>query len=323
MEWMEQLEYDPIRCLISSGNKMIEYFAKRDLLDQKVEPIQTLWELAEVKRILDKQMNDGSWKYPSMGKEHLRSQEDYNQIETYRILGHLVEKYGFNRQHPVIRKAADYLFSCQTEEGDFRGIYGTQYSPNYSAAIMELLMKAGYEDEIHIKKGFDWLLSIRQNDGGWVIPLRTHNMKLQELMERPEPVQPNRSKPFSHLVTGIVLRAFAAHSKYRRSEEAKKAGELLASRFFKPDKYVDRGDVSYWERVSFPFWFTDIVSSLDSLSLIGFEKDNLHINEPLITLKNRQKGNGLFELKIVRGKDRFSIQWISLAICRLFRRFYE
>ena len=46
-----------------------------------------------------------------------------------------------------LEKAAEFLFQRQTTEGDFRGIYGTQYSPNYSAAIMELLIKSGYSDD--------------------------------------------------------------------------------------------------------------------------------------------------------------------------------
>lgn len=39
-------------------------------------------------------------------------------------LGELIEKYGFNRNHHQIQDAAEYFFSCQTSEGDFRGIYG-------------------------------------------------------------------------------------------------------------------------------------------------------------------------------------------------------
>jgi prenyltransferase beta subunit len=278
--------------------------------------------LSEVEKIINRQQEDGSWKYPGGGKQHLRSQEDYNQIETYRVLGELIEKYGLNNRHPEIRRAADYLFSCQTKEGDFRGIYGNQYSPNYSAAIMELLIKAGYDGDPRTEKGFDWLLSIRQNDGGWAIPLRTVNARFSHVMSV-NTIKPDVSKPFSHLVTGIVLRAFAASEKYSKSREATQAGNLLASRFFKKDVYPDRNTPEYWERVSFPFWFTDIVSALDSLSLMGFTRDNSHIDNALNWLKSRQKDNGLFELKIVRGKDKNSRFWICLAICRVFERFSE
>jgi hypothetical protein len=92
--WRKELRVDPIPSLISAKNKAIEYFTRRDILNEKVEPIETLWELPEVRRILHRQQEDGSWKYPGGGKEHLRSQGDYNQIETYRNLGILIEKYG-------------------------------------------------------------------------------------------------------------------------------------------------------------------------------------------------------------------------------------
>jgi hypothetical protein len=318
--WRKELRVDPIPCLISSKNKAIEYFTRRDLLDEKVEPIETLWELPEVKKILNKQQEDGSWKYPGGGKEHLRSHEDYNQLETYRILGELVEKYGFNNKHPKIRRAANYLFSRQTEEGDFRGIYSNQYSPNYSAAIMELLIKSGYQDDSRIDKGFNWLLSIRQIDGGWAIPLRTVSAKYANTLKA-ETIEPDPAKPFSYMVTGVVLRAFAAHRKYRNSKEAIKAGELLASRFFRRDTYPDRQIPDFWARVSYPFWFTDIVSALDSLSLMGLTKENPHIYDALNWLKSRQKDDGLFELKLLRDKDKDLKFWVCLAVCRLFKRF--
>jgi hypothetical protein len=318
--WRKELRVDPIPSLISAKNMAIEYFTRRDILDEKVEPIETLWELPEVKKILNKQQEDGSWKYPGGGKEHLRSHEDYNQLETFRILGELVEKYGFNNKHPKIRRAADYLFHHQTEEGDFRGIYGNQYSPNYSAAIMELLIKAGYDGDPRIEKGFQWLLSMRQNDGGWAIPFRTVGSKYTDALKA-ETMEPDLAKPFSHLATGVVLRAFAASTKYRKSPEAATAGKLLASRFFKKDVYPDRNTPQYWESVPFPFWFTDIVSALDSLSLMGFTKENPNIYGALNWLKSRQEDNGLFDLKLQKGKDEDLKFWVCLAICRLFKRF--
>ena len=318
--WRKELRVDPIPSLISAKNRAIEYFTRRDILDEKVEPIETLWELPEIKKIFSRQQEDGSWKYPGGGKEHLRSQEDYNQIETYRILGELVEKHGLNNRHPKIRRAADFLFSHQTDEGDFRGIYGNQYSPNYSAAIMELLIKAGYKDDSHIDKGFSWLLSIRQSDGGWAIPLRTVNAKYADALKA-EIIKPDSAKPFSHLITGVVLRAFAAHQKYRKSKEAIQAGELLASRFFRKDAYPDRQTPDFWARVRFPFWFTDIVSALDSLSLMGFTEENPSIYGALNWLKSRQEDDGLFDLKLQKGKDEDLKFWLCLAICRLFKRF--
>jgi Squalene-hopene cyclase C-terminal domain len=321
--WIKILDVNPINILLSPENPAIEYFTRRDLLEEDVSAVQVLWELPVVANILKKQQKNGSWKYPGKIRADIRSREDYNQIETFRMLGELVEKYGLNRTHQQIQNAAEFLFSCQTPKGDFKGIYGNHFATTYSPAIMELLIKAGYENDKRIKKGFQWLLSMRQEDGGWVIPLRTSGMDLKEAWKENKPALPDRSKPFSHLVTGMVLRAFAAHPKYRDSEEAKKAGELMASRFFQPDKYPDRKDKKFWEGVSYPFWFTDIISALDSLSILGFTKDDPNIRSGVNFLRSRQTDTGLFNLKLLRGKDKDLKYWICLAICRVFKRFYH
>jgi hypothetical protein len=248
---------------------------------------------------------------------------DYNQLETFRNLGVLVEKYSFNNQHGAIRTGAEYLFTSQREDGDFRGIYGSQYAPNYSAAIIEILIKAGYESDSRIEKGLQWLLSIRQADGGWAAPLRTLGISTSAAFENLEPLQPNRSKPFSHLITGMVLRAFAVHPGYRNHTDVEKAGKLLLSRFFKSDKYPDRRDASYWESVSFPFWFTDIISALDSLSRIGFSRVAPQILVAVDWLIGKQMENGLFNLKLLRTKDKDTIFWVCLTICRIFQRLHN
>jgi hypothetical protein len=320
-EWQSQLRYDSVHILLSSQNKAIDYFTKRDLLGEPVQRIESLWNLPEVEKIVKRQREDGSWEYHG-GNPHIRSHKNYNQLETYRMVGEVVEKYGLRRTHPSIKKAAEFLFGFQKDEGDFRGIYGNQYTPNYSAGIMELLIKAGYQNDVRIKKGFGWLLSARQNDGGWAIPARTHRMPLNFIMMHSKTIESDVSMPSSHLVTGIVLRAFAAHEKYRKRGEALEAGEFLADRIYSRDAYPDRGTVEYWERVSFPFWFTDIISSLDSLSHLGFSADDTRIANALRFLKGKQRRNGLFELKLVRGKDKDSPLWISLAIDRIFVRFY-
>jgi hypothetical protein len=307
---------------MSSKNQAIRYFTRRDLLEENMGSTESLWQLPQVTKLLRRQQPDGSWKYPGGGKAHLRATEDYNQIETYRVLGELAEKYGVDKRHPAMEKTANYLFSCQTEEGDFRGIYGTQYNPNYSAAIMELLIKAGYGADSRIEEGFQWLLSIRQNDGGWAIPLRTAAIKLNAGILKVDTLKPNKAKPFSHLVTGVVLRAFAVHDKYGTGKEARAAGELLASRFFEKDVYPDRQSVNFWLKFSYPFWFTDLLSSLDSLSLMGFSVDNPRIAKALDWFTGRQQEDGAWKLTLLRNKDKDLGLWLGLAICRVFKRFY-
>jgi hypothetical protein len=292
----------------------------KDLLDEDLDQVQHLWELKEAKRILRKQQEDGSWRYPNP-KEEIRSLKGYDQVETFRNLAILIEKYLLTKEHPAIERAAEFLFGCQTEEGDFRGVYWNQYTPNYSAAFMELLIKAGYHGDSRIALGIDWLLSIRQDDGAWLIPFRTANLRLKEAMSRPTPIKPDRGKPFSHMVTGVVLRAFAAHSRYRKMPEALRAAELLATRIFKADSYTDRKALEFWTRFSFPFWFTDLLSTLDSLSKLGVSVDHPQIREGVDWFINNQKKDGLWKLKLVRGaSDKSQNLWVNLVVCRTLKR---
>lgn len=276
-DWRRQPSVDPLPRLLASENEALQYFVRRDLLEEDVGPVEPLWELPGARKILKKQREAGSWKYPGSKKE-IRSQRGYDKVQTYKMLIELVEKYGFTRTHPAIQSAAGFLFTFQTEEGDFRGIYRNQYSPNYSAAIMEILIKAGYHDEPRIHKGFDWLLSMRQDDGGWAVPMRTGLQKGSSTINNAfwlsDPVQPDRAKPFSHWCTGVVLRAFAAHEEFRKAPEPRRAGDLLKSRFFQRDKYTDRQAAYFWEKIRFPFWWTDILSALDSLSWLGFPRED-------------------------------------------------
>jgi hypothetical protein len=107
--WRSVLYYNPMSPLLSASNNAIVFFAARDLLGHTERSIQTLWDLPEAKKIVSKQQPDGLWKYPG-GNKNIRSSENYNQIETFRNLGYLVEMYGFNNANPVIAKAADFLF---------------------------------------------------------------------------------------------------------------------------------------------------------------------------------------------------------------------
>jgi hypothetical protein len=320
--WRKQLHYDPVSILTGSGSEPVAYFARRELLAEDPGPVEQLWDLPDAKKILRHQMRNGGWKYPAPGATD-RSTEDYDQIETYRNLGFCVEKYGLTRKHPAISKAAEFLFSFQTPAGDFRGIYGRQYSPNYSAAIMELLIKGGYGRDPRVDRGLRWLLSMRQADGGWAIPLRTAGVtRYTETLARGKTLEPDRAKPFSHMITGVVLRGFAVSSKYRRRPAIRAAGRLLAARFFHTDSYVDRKAPGFWVGFSFPFWFTDLLSALDTLSRMGFPPDDPDVRKGLDWFAQRQHKDGGWTLKLLKGADKVLPYWLDLSVCRVFHRFY-
>jgi Prenyltransferase and squalene oxidase repeat len=316
--WIRELRFDPIEPLVRSGDPALAYAARRDLLDEDPGPARTLWALPEVGKLLRRQRPDGGWRYPGGGIEKHRATEDYDQIETFRNLGILVEKYAALRRLPAVTAAAEFLFSLQTDEGDFRGIYGRQYTPNYTAAILETLVKAGYGRDARVARCYQWLLHLRQADGGWAIPMLTvHGRWNQASLSLPA-LKPIPERPSSHMVTGVVLRAFAAHPVRRRSASARRAAQFLAGRLFARDAYPGRDTPDFWERCVFPFWFTDVVSALDSLTLLGIGLEHPKVQEAFDWLTASQKSDGLFHVRKVNGGVRLG--WITLAGCRALKR---
>jgi hypothetical protein len=297
---------NPIETLLGTGNDALIAFTKRNLRGEQFD-VEKLWTLPNVVKMLKKQQANGSWLYPNK-KASLCSSTNYNQYQTYKTLAELVEFYGFNKKHEAMQKAADYLFSFQTSEGEFRGMYGNQYSPNYSASITEFLIKAGYNGT-RIEKSLDWLLEMRQDDGGWAIPLRTRNEKLDALNKK-DTIEPDKNKPFSHLVTGIALRPFSLMESYK--DKVYDAGMLLADRVFTRDKYSDRQGVEYWTKFTYPYHWTDILSTLDTLTQLGI-KDHPKICEIHAWFDGRKQNDGTYDVSVMAGaKYRHVKYWITL-----------
>jgi hypothetical protein len=330
--WQSQFNFDPIPPLLSSGNEALLYFVQRDLLNVFVGPIDQLWMLSGAQKILKKQLPDGSW--PRSG-ENKHPAINYQLIETWRWFRYLVEMYGLNHQHPQARMAAEFLFSCQAKEGDFRGILANQYATYYTGAILALLVQAGYEADARVEKCFQWLLAMRQTDQGWSVPMITHKLDRETqyrlASEYTEPLEPDRSKPFSHNATGMILRAFALHPSYRNSPAGIMAGNLLKSRFFQEDAYTSYQSADYWVRFEYPFWWNSLLSAMDSLSRMGLTRDDPQIRLALDWFREHQQQDGSWRVSSMKPeepeKDSLKIKemkpWISLAICRIFKRLYE
>jgi hypothetical protein len=321
--WQSPLHTDPLPGLLEWKDPALQRQTGFDLLGEGGEEYQDLWALPEVEKLIKKQGEDGSWKYSGKTIDP-QTGTNYFLLETYRSLRVLVETYRLDRRHPAIERAAEYVYSCQTAEGDIRGIIGNQYMPYYHGAILELLIKAGYAEESRTITGLDWLLSMRQEDGGWVVP--TQQVPSAERTTEfwlGEPVQPDSGQPHAHLATGMVLRAFAAHPRYRREHEVQKAGKALAGRFFKPDKYNDRKAKAYWFKFQFPFWWSNLLTALDSLSLINFDRSDEDIQAALAWFSENQEPDGLWPTGYGVGrKAESNRRWVGLAVCRMLKRWY-
>jgi hypothetical protein len=322
--WLACLPANPIPAMLDWPDEALTYFVNRDLVEKEAGPVERLWELPEAAGLVRKQRPDGAWKYPGNTSGGVPGQ-NYALLETYRNLRVLVEQYGFTRAHPALQKAAEYIFGCQTAEGDIRGILGNQYMPYYHGAILELLIKAGYAEAARLRAGLDWLLTMRQEDGGWIVPTQTVPSKKRTAeFWTGAPVPPERSRPHAHLATGMVLRAFAAHPGYRQRPEIMAAGICLKQRLFQPDKYTDRKAPSYWLKFQFPFWWTSLLTALDTLSMLGFSNKEAEIARGLDWFVTHQAEDGLWPTGYGQGRQAKANRcWAGLAVCRMVRRYFQ
>lgn len=325
-DWHTNFRVDPFPALLSSEDPALRYFTRRDLLGEQVESIESLWELPEACKIVRKQRSNGSWR--SRGKTKYEYPTINSDLaETLRSVNSLVNQYGFDQQHPAIHKAADYFFSCQTEEGDIRGILGTQYMPYYNGLILEQLIKAGFAADDRLEHCMRWLVAYRQQDGGWMIPIQEVWSQDRSIYEAP-PVPFEKSKPASFIATGMVFRAFAFHPAYRDTRVTKVAAELLKPRFFQSDPhYTSMGRKEQWTKFKFPTWWPNLLTILDGLAWMGYSPQDEDVQKGLVWFIDNQGDDGLWKTGFSGTGDPTRIWiakcWIGLAVCRVFRRFYE
>lgn len=326
--WQQALKYDPLDRLLSGRDETAGIFARRDLLEEKVEP--DLAQLSEVRSLLKKQQADGSWIYPGR-QAAIFPPHHYPLVETWKRLRLLVEKYQMSRHHPQVAAGCEYILSCQTAEGDIRGMIGNQHATYYTGAMLSLLNQAGYLGDERVNRGILWLLGMRQEDGGWTIPMLTYKLDRRQqyrltTTECP-PLEPDRSRPFSHNWTGMVLRGLATHPLYARSSEARHAGRLLKSRFFKKDVYSSYRSEQYWMRFQFPFWWNSLLSAMVSLHQVGFEASEEEIGLGIEWFVEHQQVDGLWPLSAGKPDNGLSMRqqgeqsWVGLAICRMLKSY--
>ncbi|HUV15246.1 MAG TPA: hypothetical protein VMW28_01630 [Pelolinea sp.] len=320
--WFKALKTNPFSALLGSDDPALLFFVERDLLGNISGSVEDLWDLPNPQKVLSKQQHDGSWRYHG-NRPGDEFGEAYELLETWKTLRGLVEMAGFNRKHPGIERACEFILTYQTAEGDIRGILSNQYIPYYMGAILEILIKAGYIEDERIESGMKWLLEMRQSDGGWIIPMTMFKMREYYRLFNQPPIPPEKDRPFSHMATGMVIRAFAAHPVYRRSQEAVHAGNLLKNRFFKKDVYTSRQNESYWLKFQFPFWWADLLTVMDSLKRMEFEKQDKDIQKGINWFIENQAPDGLWAASYGGSTKGQSDYWITLAICRVLRYFLE
>ena len=323
-DWRLQLSHDAVAALLAGEDRDIHYFVSRDLLGEPVASIATVQAGLGAQRLWHRQRENGSWPGPRQ-KTQVYPSNHADLIATFKQVRLLVERYEVDQSDERLRRAAEFLLGFQTREGDIRGFIGNQYATYYTGYVLSLLIKAGYTDDERVHRGMQWLLSMRQDDGGWTIPILTHSFdrdtSYRLTATYSEPVAADRTKPFSHNWTDMVLRAFAAHPRYRREAEVQWAARLLKGSFFKADAYGSYRHPRYWTR--FGFWWPNLLTAMESLHLLGFAADDVDMATGVEWFRTNQTSDGLWDTNNDGSSERHTPlllerrYWLGLRICRL------
>ena len=79
----------------------------------------------------------------------------------------MLAQLGYEREHPAVRKAIEFLKREQEEDGSWYGRWGVNYVYGTWSALSALNIVGEDMDAPYIRKAVDWLKAFQRPDGGW------------------------------------------------------------------------------------------------------------------------------------------------------------
>jgi prenyltransferase beta subunit len=302
-----------IEFLLARGTLPILYWLKTDILEVPAErEYHNLEKYGARVRLLEVQGPDGGWSLRRSGPVSPPPPGSHF-IETLRTCFRLYD-FGCRLDEPAARRAADFIFSTQSRDGVFGSRNWAHTWPTGHALALEVLCRFGLDADRRVRRGFLRLAGSQRADGGWGPVSKAKGR------DGASPRVKRAKTASSARATGMALRALAESPGWRSGREARRAGEWIVDRFLpaklaSPSCGPGRGD-----DIAYPFWTTSILSSLDSLSRVGFRANRENIRRCLEWLLRRQLPSGGWESR--KGKTPEEEQlWATLAVLRVFKRF--
>lgn len=314
MTWIPLLLTDPSPCL--------RYLVLKDLLKKTTEDLE-LRQLTKsretdplVSVLLNLQKSNGSW--DSEGILFSRAGDD---IQTTSLALQRLGYLGFDKDFPSVKKAAEFLFSRQREDGAWP-MHGkkilkdeeTEYQmmPIQTAIPLLGLAMCGYATDKRAEKAYKWLLDQRLKDGAWPVGIASGNYGgiagYRRLAHSQWGCRSN---------TTTVLSCLAYHPNRRTSSEAQRALDLILGTKtmlrYNLGFYIARiiGFEKTIGRVTFMAKY-DIAHILDLCWRVGASREDKRIEEYLVFIKNEQGKYGLWEYL----SHHLATRWLTFDLLR-------
>ena len=169
MTWIPLLLADPSPLL---RRQVLKELLGRSNDDPEVKELTDLGQADPlVVRLLAGQQADGSWQKGLSGDTSASTPVLATALALMRLA-----YLGLAADHPEVRKAAEFLFSCQNKEGawplpqvreDGEGREGYSMIPLQTAIPLRGLAACGYAQDPRAERAYEWLLERRLPDGAW------------------------------------------------------------------------------------------------------------------------------------------------------------
>jgi len=343
--WPRILEKSPLNWLLEENNPSVRYFTLCDILGENENAPQVLdakraiSESNVVKKILGKQNPVGYWEEP-WNPYHPKYKSSYWQIM-------VLSQLGLDRTSEQLRKACEYIFRFQLDEGGFTSetrettlkyywylhqkrkdlplpdewvsskVFEHQYScltGNMAAALIRI----GYGADSRTKQALNWLVKVQNRDGGWLCPYWRAHIK---------------DKHGCFYGTICPLEAFSEVRKENLTGEMKETIEkgaefILMHRLFKADHHNYKLINKEWLKLSFPsFYGYSVLRGLDVLTKLGYSNDE-RLSDAVEVLLRKRQSNGTWILESApNGRMQVDIEskgkpskWITLIALRILKR---
>jgi hypothetical protein len=318
MTWVPLLLADSSPCLRSLVLRELMHRPKDDPEVQELTALRDTDPL--VSDLFAMQAADGSWKGGDLA---WRGGKVSPTCLALMRLGYL----GFDAEHPVVRKGADYLFSQQRDDGSWPlpqgqtdpGNEGYTMMPLQTALPLRSVAACGYATDPRAERGYTWLLEQRLPDGAWPTGIASGNYGYVAGYRR---LAHSRWGCRSN-TTGALL-CLALHPEQRHSPEARRALDLLLGREtqeahtlgFEVARLVGaeptRGFLTFYARF-------DLAQILDLCWRVGADPDDERVADISDFVQTLQGPYGLWDYTAQPKASR----WVTLDLLRSLSRLHK